>query len=151
MIHTVCLVGCSKTKLPYAAPAKELYTSPLFKLGRAWAEANSDAWAILSAHHGLIEPDSIIEPYDITIDQRIPFGHTRPLGVNEFATWFSCRVQSWFGQFCTPTYRPDMVVLAGQDYCSMLESGPQKFQLVKPLHKMEIGQRLQFLKASQAV
>jgi hypothetical protein len=62
------LVGCTKSKLPHAAPARELYsTSALFRGRRDQVERTCDRWFILSAKHGLIEPDAILEPYDETL------------------------------------------------------------------------------------
>lgn len=45
----VVLVGCVKRKLSHPAPARDLYTSPLFAKGRAYAEASGAAWFVLSA------------------------------------------------------------------------------------------------------
>lgn len=64
---TIGIVACSKTKLAHAAPAKDLYTSQLFRATHAHCEASYDRWLILSALHGLVEPDQIIEPYDLTL------------------------------------------------------------------------------------
>ena len=61
------IVACSKTKLATPAPAKDLYTSPLFKAARAYCERTYDRWFILSALHGLVEPETVIEPYDVTL------------------------------------------------------------------------------------
>ena len=61
----IVLVGCVKTKLPSAAPADELYTSPLFRKRRRYAEATGRPWFILSALHGLVHPDLVLEPYDM--------------------------------------------------------------------------------------
>ena len=63
----IVLVSCSKTKQPFTCQAKSLYCSPLFKAQRAFAEAVSGKWFILSAKHGLIKPDDIIKPYDQTL------------------------------------------------------------------------------------
>lgn len=61
----VILVGCVKTKREIAAPARDLYTSPLFRKRRAFAEASGKPWFILSALHGLVHPDEVLEPYDM--------------------------------------------------------------------------------------
>jgi uncharacterized HhH-GPD family protein len=61
----VVLVGCVKTKAPEAAPARDLYLSPLFERRRRYAESSGRSWYILSAEHGLLDPDSIIGPYDV--------------------------------------------------------------------------------------
>jgi hypothetical protein len=56
-------------KLDHAAPARELYCSPLFRAARAYVEQKygPDRWLILSARYGLLEPDRVIEPYDVTL------------------------------------------------------------------------------------
>lgn len=60
----VGLVGCVKSKLSRPAPAQELYTSALFEGRRRWVEQTCDRWFILSALHGLVHPDEVLEPYD---------------------------------------------------------------------------------------
>jgi hypothetical protein len=66
------LVGCVKTKLDQAAPARDLYISPLFRGRRAYVERTCSRWFILSAKHGLVEPDTVLEPYDVTLDSASP-------------------------------------------------------------------------------
>lgn len=63
----VILIGCVKRKLPTLAPAKDLYVSPLFRRGRAYAEHAGVPWFILSAQHGLVAPDDELEPYDLQL------------------------------------------------------------------------------------
>lgn len=69
---TIALVGCVKTKAPWAAPARDLYTSPLFMARRRWVEERSDRWFVLSALHGLVDPDARLEPYDVTLKTMTP-------------------------------------------------------------------------------
>jgi hypothetical protein len=61
------LVGCVKEKLTHAAPAKDLYTSPLFIDRRRDVEGRASRWFILSAKHGLVDPEQVLEPYDRTL------------------------------------------------------------------------------------
>lgn len=61
------LVGCVKSKRGSAAPAADLYTSTLFLGRRRWVETSCTRWYILSAKHGLVAPDEILEPYDETL------------------------------------------------------------------------------------
>jgi hypothetical protein len=61
------LVGCVKSKLPYAAPARDLYTSSLFRGARCAVERSCERWFILSALHGLVDPDQVLEPYEETL------------------------------------------------------------------------------------
>jgi hypothetical protein len=63
------LVGCVKSKQPRAAPARELYTSPLFVGRRTAVERTCDRWYILSAKHGLVAPTEILQPYDETLNK----------------------------------------------------------------------------------
>lgn len=59
----VVLIGCVATKGREPAPARDLYTSPLFRRRREYAEASGHPWAILSALHGVIDPDQVVWPY----------------------------------------------------------------------------------------
>lgn len=61
------LVACVKSKKGTAAPAADLYTSPLFVGGRRAVEANCDKWFILSAKHGLLDPTAVVDPYEETL------------------------------------------------------------------------------------
>ncbi len=63
----VLLVGCVKGKGPGPAPARELYTSDLFRKRRHYADASGAPWCILSALHGLVRPDDLLEPYDLAL------------------------------------------------------------------------------------
>lgn len=60
----IALVGCVKTKLGYAAPARDLYTSDLFRGRRAAVERRAARWFILSTQYRLLEPEQRIEPYE---------------------------------------------------------------------------------------
>lgn len=62
----VGLIACAATKLDRPAPARELYRSQLFVAAMTWMtkEGRVDAWGILSARHGLVMPDDVLEPYD---------------------------------------------------------------------------------------
>ena len=53
------LVGCVKSKLDHPAPARDLYTSALFRKARAHAEATGGPWFVLSAEHGLHLPNIV--------------------------------------------------------------------------------------------
>ena len=67
MTKPFILVACCGPKLDHAAPARDLYTSDLFTKSRAYAERNGCGWAILSAKHGIVLPDEVIAPYDVTL------------------------------------------------------------------------------------
>ena len=68
-VQTVYLVSCVKKKRETAAAAKDLYTSSWFRKARAHVEATGMPWFILSAQHGLLDPDQEIEPYEKTLNK----------------------------------------------------------------------------------
>ncbi len=70
MTMIVGLVACCKQKLAGPAPARQVYTSALFRKASGYCEARYDSWFILSAKHGLVAPDQTIEPYDCTLPRQ---------------------------------------------------------------------------------
>lgn len=62
--RTVVLVGCVKSKQSQPTLAKDLYTSSLFQARRRFAERFGDRWFILSALHGLVDPEQSLAPYE---------------------------------------------------------------------------------------
>ena len=73
-LFNIGLVACSRTKADHAAPARELYVSPLFRAAREYAEHHYGRghWFILSARHGLVDPDAVLAPYDLSLRQLSP-------------------------------------------------------------------------------
>jgi hypothetical protein len=62
------LIGCTKRKLDYPCPTRELYSaSALFRKARAYCEHHYDGWYVLSAKYGLVHPEAVIAPYDVTL------------------------------------------------------------------------------------
>lgn len=66
----VGLLSCGKAKQPGRHPARDLYTSPLFRTSLAYLEATCHEVYILSAKHGLIEPGAVVERYEQRLPQR---------------------------------------------------------------------------------
>jgi len=67
-------VACSRLKAVRPMPARDLYISPLFRAARAYAERRygPERWFILSARHGLVRPDQLLAPYDLSLRQLTP-------------------------------------------------------------------------------
>lgn len=63
-MRSVCILSCSAHKRPFETWAENLYASESFFLSRRYAEANFDAWLVLSAKHGLLLPSNSVAPYD---------------------------------------------------------------------------------------
>lgn len=155
-MKTIVLVGCGKTKLSHAAPAKDLYTGPLFKKARAYAERVGDAWRILSARYCLLNPERVIEPYEATLPQKKKELHWWKLNVRNS---ISCDLLDWTHDpggvnfRCTPTR---FIALAGEPYLCWWDlednSNMRRFcTLERPLEGMGIGQRLQFLTQGEGI
>jgi hypothetical protein len=56
-----------KQKARTPRPARELYISALFEGRRAFVEQSCSEWWILSALHGLVHPQQVLAPYDVTL------------------------------------------------------------------------------------
>lgn len=65
--RVACVVGCGKSKATKPAPARALYTSPLFRKSLELAELLGDATFVASARHGIVELDDVVSPYDFTL------------------------------------------------------------------------------------
>jgi len=62
------LIGCVKTKLLGRHKAKDLFISPLFVGRRRRAEALRQPWFILSARYGLLDPEAVVDSYDVSLN-----------------------------------------------------------------------------------
>lgn len=153
------LVGCAAQKReggPY--PAGQLYTSTLFKLAQRWAEQNGDAWRVLSAGRGLLDPAGPMMSYDTKLQDR---------PADERERW--ARGMGW-AVWCAADYLRDrleadevlITCLAGEAYCTWiphLGTCPQfdaramfPIRVELPLQGLQIGERLQWLsRATQQV
>lgn len=134
--YRVGLVGCASTKLRRPAPARELYVSQLFKKASAYAEATCDRWYILSAKHGLVHPDAVLEPYDVKLG-----ANTR--GQEPIHNWAD-RVRKQLAAELDGVPGVDLVVLAGVQYQTVVRPCQWPFEI--PMAGLGIGQQLGFLK-----
>lgn len=129
------LISCVKSKLPYRAPAADLYVSPQFQMSRQLAEARGADFMILSARYGLIEPTSDIEPYDFTL---------KTLGVAERREWAATVLK----ELLTLARRKGRVIfLAGERYREFLV-GPLRQNGVEvevPMKGLRQGEQLAWL------
>lgn len=102
----IALIACSAAKQSVPMPAADLYTGSLFRLSRAWVERRIASgaiadWGILSARHGLVAPDMVLEPYDVKLRDVD--------GEKWFTTVHAALMARWGG---SPVY----LLLAGGDY-----------------------------------
>lgn len=134
MAKKIVLISCASKKLKEAAPAEELYTSPLFKSSLAYARSlKPDAIYVLSAKYGLLPLSETIPPYEETLN-------TKTAAEVEF--WAEMVREQLFrvGDFEKDTF----VFLAGDAYRKYLM--PHLRHVEVPLKGRGIGKQLQFLK-----
>lgn len=68
------LIPCSKSKADQPCSAREMYwPSELFRGAFETAIAQGQRPLIVSALYGLLQPDQIITPYDVTLKGQTPF------------------------------------------------------------------------------
>ncbi len=126
---TVCLIACCGPKLDRPAAVRELYTSPLFRKSVAFAERNGWRWAVLSAKHGLVQPDDVLEPYDVTLSRMNSWERF------EWADRTHRQMSTTF-PLCA-----EFVVLAGKLYRAAVVGLPHTI----PMAGLGIGRQLQWL------
>ncbi len=63
----LALVACVARKVGQSSPAKDLYDSDWFHKARRFVEARAWPWRILSAKHGLLDPNEVIAPYEVSL------------------------------------------------------------------------------------
>lgn len=64
----IALISCTKEKKHYACAARELYSSStLFSASYRYAKRVADKVYILSALHGLVSEDTVLNPYNKTL------------------------------------------------------------------------------------
>lgn len=137
-------MACAKKKLPHAAPAGDLYVSPLFKAARAFAERNYDEWWILSAKHGLVHPETVLEPYDLALHDldwlaRQKWGVDVLNEINAQLTRIGC-------------YRPALYLHAGKLYRDSVPFEIASWnEVYVPLQGLQVGQQLHWYKVNEAL
>lgn len=128
------LISCVSKKLASRAPAQNIYLSPLFRLNLRYAQSFSpNAIYILSAKHGMLRLDEMIEPYDLTLND-MKSGERK-----EWARKVLDQLRS------VSEFKNDhFIILAGQKYRQYLTSELSHVEV--PMEGLGIGQQLQFLK-----
>ena len=132
MGRTVVLVACVGQKRDVPSPARDLYVSQWFRKARAYAERVGDAWYILSAEHGLLDPAQVTAPYERTLNT---------MAAEDRRAW-AYRVLTQASGVLRRS--DDVVVLAGWRYRVGIVGGLlQRVESVAcPLSGLGIGQQL---------
>ena len=137
MTSRIGLVGCVSEKHDRPAPARDLYRSALFLGRRRYVEESCDDWFILSAKHGLVRQDEVLEPYDEALT-----GAGRAIK----RAW-ARRVIEQLAEALGPFDGTTFEVHAGADYFGFgLEAGliERGGQVEVPTLGLRVGEQLQF-------
>ncbi len=138
--RTIALVACASRKRTHPAPAADLYVSDLFRKARAFAERRANAWFVLSAQHGLVEPGDVLEPYDLTLNA---------MGVAERRSWAE-RVWTRLEPLVEPG--DTVIFLAGaryrEDLVARLAASGVRVEI--PMEGLAIGKQLAWLSSDRS-
>ena len=135
-MREIVLISCVSVKLSHKAKAEELYISPLFKYGLAYAKSmRPDKIYILSAKYGLLGLNEIIEPYNTTLNT---------MKNDEIKIWSQKVLDQMKDKINLDS--DQIIFLAGENYRKYLI--PYIKNYVIPLKGLGIGRQLKFLKES---
>ena len=138
----VAFVSCVKLKVDHPAPARDLYMrSPWFRGARRYAERQAHSWFILSAAHGLLDPDYEIAPYDLSINW---------MKDQDRHDWSMLVIRQMADR---GLFGDRAIVLAGKNYRQHLIN-PLILcfkQIDVPMEGLMMGQQLQWLSRRQAI
>ena len=144
----IILIACSSKKLNQRARAKDLYTGPLFKLSWAYAlNERPDKIYILSALHGLLDPETDIDPYNVTLTRPPNPDSSSPIKVltaKEKKQWGNRVILALSA--VADLRRDRFIILAGKEYIKPLADN--LLYLRNPLKGLNRGKQLAFLSQS---
>lgn len=129
------LVSCVGKKLVRPAAAKDLYVSTWFVKARKYVESSGGDWFILSAKYGLVHPDQVIEPYELTLNR---------MAKPDRREWAAGVIDQLL-----PHLKPGLsvTILAGSRYREFLEDrlNSESVKVRVPMRRLGIGQQLKWL------
>jgi len=133
----VFLIACSKAKADRPTVARDLYRGDLFRKAVAYAEAEGGRWFVLSALHGLLNPDAPAAPYDLTL-----------------ADLSQLERLQWGEAIARDLPAGPLVFLAGKHYREPILASPhmngRRASCTAPLAGLGIGQQKAWLAARSA-
>lgn len=138
----IVLVTCVKTKRRRPSPAKDLYTSALFRKQRAYAEHSGVPWFILSAEHGLVAPDEWLAPYE----RYLPDMSRRFRSA--WSAWVAARLELLSGPLAGKTIE----IHAGSVYLEAVRPELEALgaTVTDPLTGQSMGQRLSWYSGAES-
>ena len=142
----IVLISCVSKKVSTKARAKDLYKGVLFKYSLKYANSlKTDKTLILSALHHVLDLETEIEPYDVTLSN-VP-KHKRKAGLKilnreEKQEWGKKVIEQL--SKLADIENDKFIILAGQEYIKPIINHITHFEL--PLNGLRQGERVKFLK-----
>ena len=136
----LCIVQCGGQKIWKKNPqlgsvaAKNAYTSPYFKKNMAYAKKFGDRWVILSAKYGFLDPEDMIEDYNVTFKIK----KSGPISTDELKEQVKSKGLDSYDE---------IVVLGGKEYLEAVRRAFEGTRCVveAPFEGMRIGERMRGL------
>ena len=129
----IVLISCVSQKRTHQSKAKDLYISALFKKNLAYARRlNPDVIYILSAKYGLLDLETEIDPYNLTLNT---------MSAGQIRSWAD-KVLQQLSQVADLN-NDHFIFLAGMKYRKYLLPHLRSFEV--PLEGLTIGRQLQAL------
>lgn len=135
----VALITCSAQKQATKTNAENLYCSERFAMARNLAKDFADSWYVLSAKHGLVPPDVILEPYDVCLNS---------LSKTARVEWGRKIIQSLKHSV---SLNSQLCFLGDSDYFNILREGLRKIwpNVYAPLVRLPKREEVEWLKMAQ--
>lgn len=102
---------------------------------RRYAEGNCDEWLILSAKYGVLQPESVIAPYELTLNA---------LPISERMQWAE---MAWRQLARILPSKAHIIILAGARYRTLLlpQLSSTDFTIEIPMEGLRMGEQMKWL------
>lgn len=140
MQSSIVVIPCCGPKLSYPAPARDIYTGTMFRKALALADRCDADLYIFSAKYGLLRPDTVIAPYNLTMEHNslMRAAHKRGKSLPPLACPEAVIALKQAANVILQSYSK-RVYLMSKVYCSHLVPGDQ------PLLRLKFGEQMQWL------
>jgi len=136
-MKTIYLISCVKRKQKTRCKAKDIYISDLFSKAKEYVQQRNASWYILSAKHGVLDPETEIDPYDETLNNMSKWSRKK---------WADEVIRVLFVMLLQPG--DTVVMLAGNNYREFLLPAMEHMgvKVEIPMKGLKIGEQLSWLK-----
>lgn len=128
LMKTLVIAPCTKVKAKHQCSASEMYQSHLFKLVKQYVKIKKYDWVILSSRHGILEPNTVINPYNDSLLSS--FKHRKSRKSTKFLRKFEMLQDKVNNQLKTLLIQYELViVMVGSLYQQLIQPILEKYPL----------------------